>query len=272
MNWHPGQITLPEARLLWRSGGDGRKLVCCFHGYEQDSRVYQLVFPDIPTDARVLSFDVPPFGGSAWLGDYKPLGEAFFTSLFEEILDQFQPDEVYLVGFSMGARWAMGLAALPFTEIKGLVLAAPTGGKVPWLHTFGTRTWAGRATATYLMNNPALIRYPLERYHRYRPMPTDLYHYLHTHLKTPHRMLQVKQVWELYDKMATPWQALGKMEVPVHLIWGRYDRIIPFRHSSFWLNKIPHAKLHPLPAAHLLLDQEPGACRKIIQQVLSEGF
>ncbi|MFD0005027.1 alpha/beta fold hydrolase [Streptomyces sp. NPDC127178] len=52
---------------------------------------------------------------------------------------------------------------------------------------------------------------------------------------------------------------LGGMSLPVRLLWGREDRILPPKYAEWLHQRIPHAELHWIEGAgHLLQEDAPG--------------
>ncbi|MEU9053661.1 alpha/beta hydrolase [Streptomyces sp. NPDC048384] len=54
------------------------------------------------------------------------------------------------------------------------------------------------------------------------------------------------------------------MSLPVRLLWGREDRILPPKYAEWLHQRIPHAELHWIEGAgHLLQEDAPGSFRLI---------
>lgn len=52
---------------------------------------------------------------------------------------------------------------------------------------------------------------------------------------------------------------LGGLSIPVRLIWGREDRILPPEYAEWAHERIPHAELHWVEGAgHLLQEDAPA--------------
>ncbi|WUO00283.1 hypothetical protein OHT51_02060 [Streptomyces sp. NBC_00299] len=52
---------------------------------------------------------------------------------------------------------------------------------------------------------------------------------------------------------------LGGMSLPVRLLWGREDRILPPKYAEWLHQRIPHAELHWIEGAgHRLQEDAPG--------------
>ncbi|MEU5138957.1 alpha/beta fold hydrolase [Streptomyces sp. NPDC021139] len=52
---------------------------------------------------------------------------------------------------------------------------------------------------------------------------------------------------------------LGGVSIPVRLVWGREDRILPPQYAEWLHERVPHAELHWIEdAGHLLQEDAPG--------------
>lgn len=64
---------------------------------------------------------------------------------------------------------------------------------------------------------------------------------------------------------------LGRKEVPTLLIWGRDDKLIPFKNSKRLLRAIPHAQFYPIDhAGHIPHYEDPQTVNPIIVDFLND--
>ncbi|WP_424894072.1 alpha/beta fold hydrolase [Streptomyces sp. SAI-195] len=62
---------------------------------------------------------------------------------------------------------------------------------------------------------------------------------------------------------------LDGISVPVRIIWGREDRILPPEYAEWLRDRVPHAELHWIEGAgHLLQEDAPGR----LSALLTSGF
>jgi 3-oxoadipate enol-lactonase len=98
--------------------GDGVPLVLLHPGVG-DSRAWDPVVSKL-TGRRIVRYDVRGYGRSA-----PPTGEFSLLEDLTAVLDQFQLEQVVLVGCSMGGGTAIGLALAQPERVRGLVLLCP---------------------------------------------------------------------------------------------------------------------------------------------------
>lgn len=69
-----------------------------------------------------------------------------------------------------------------------------------------------------------------------------------------------RQYSQLSESDTDPYEAkLGEIAVPVKLLWGREDRILPPEYGTWLHERIPHAELHWVDdAGHLLQEDAPA--------------
>jgi pimeloyl-ACP methyl ester carboxylesterase len=115
------------ASLAVEETGQGEPLVL-LHGIATDRHIWDLVTPPLAAERRVISVDLPGFGGSA------PAGEAFDLEqvairIARGLAARGVRGPFDLVGHSLGGGVALTLAVLRPRAVRRLVLVAPGGLK-----------------------------------------------------------------------------------------------------------------------------------------------
>src|SRR5579863_934676 len=105
--------------------GTGDPLIL-LHGIATDRHIWDLVVPELATGRRVVTLDLPGFGGSA------PVGEDFdLERVAERIVHGLTGRGIHgpldLVGHSLGGGIAITLATAHPRLVRRLVLVAPAG-------------------------------------------------------------------------------------------------------------------------------------------------
>jgi pimeloyl-ACP methyl ester carboxylesterase len=118
------QATLKNgATLNWGEAGAGKPLVLV-HGSPGDGRAWGRVIGHLPTTRRMLTPDLPGYGGS----DALPSGTERRTEAMAEAIDQLidsQGEDVWLSGHSYGANVALHAALSAKQRVRGVVLFEP---------------------------------------------------------------------------------------------------------------------------------------------------
>lgn len=114
-----------QRRLATDETGQGEPLVL-LHGIATDRHIWDLVTPLLAADRRVISVDLPGFGGSAPTGEEFDL-ERVATRIGRGLSAQGIRGPFDLVGHSLGGGVALTLAAIRPRTVRRLVLVAPAG-------------------------------------------------------------------------------------------------------------------------------------------------
>jgi pimeloyl-ACP methyl ester carboxylesterase len=105
----------------WGDPANPRVLVCV-HGLSRQGRDFDTLARDLMSDYRVVCPDVVGRGRSDWLAD--PAGYALpaYVADMVTLVARLGVEQVDWVGTSMGGLIGMGLAGLPATPVRKLVL------------------------------------------------------------------------------------------------------------------------------------------------------
>ena len=101
---------------------DNRRVLVCAHGLSRQGRDFDTLAAGLADHYRVVCPDVVGRGQSDWLGD--PMGYAIPTYVADMVtlLARLDAEQVDWVGTSMGGLIGLGLAALPGSPLRRLVL------------------------------------------------------------------------------------------------------------------------------------------------------
>jgi pimeloyl-ACP methyl ester carboxylesterase len=116
----------------WEWGdADNPRVVVCVHGLSRQGRDFDTLARDLADHCRVVCPDVVGRGRSDWLGD--PMGYAVpaYVADMVTLLARLDATQVDWVGTSMGGLIGMGLAGLPGSPLRRLVLN-DVGPAVAW--------------------------------------------------------------------------------------------------------------------------------------------
>jgi pimeloyl-ACP methyl ester carboxylesterase len=111
-------------RMAYWEWGDPRnpRVVVCVHGLSRQGRDFDTLARDLARDCRVVCPDVVGRGRSDWLAD--PMGYTIpaYVADMVTLLARLDTESVDWVGTSMGGLIGLGVAALPGSPVRRLVL------------------------------------------------------------------------------------------------------------------------------------------------------
>ncbi len=269
---------LPTEYLV---AGDGPPLVL-LHGVGDSAYTWQYVMPALALTHRVYAPSMPGFGGSARPRvDYSP---EFFTAFAFRFLDALRIGRTGLVGNSLGGMIAMRMAlsrperveTLTIVDSAGLgrgisplmrLLTVPGIGKMVtvWNKTaVGARQWALQMAA-HLFAHPT--RAPKE-WVRELSWMAQTPGYLEATVATVRGGSTIKG----QRKRLILLDELPYLEMPVLVVWGKKDRVVPKRHARAAVERLPNGRLSLVKdCGHLPHMEQPEHFAVTLQEFLVEA-
>ena len=212
-----------------RRGGSGEPLVF-LHG-ASGAPVIMPFMEKLASRFDVLVPEHPGYGQSdepEWLENIHDM--AYF---YLDFLKQLDLKETTIVGSSMGGWIAMEMAVRDTSSMKALVLSSPVGVAAPGVRTADTFLMPPEELVRNLFFDPKLAEARLAQ-------PEDI------DISLKNRHTTARLAWEprYHDPFLPKW--LHRIDVPVKLVWGREDRIVPAGLSQELKRLIPRAEIHIL--------------------------
>nr|WP_211113339.1 alpha/beta fold hydrolase [Azospirillum endophyticum] len=216
-----GAVAVAGGQAAYLSVGSGGVPVLLLHGFAGDRLTWQFNLSALSARRRAIAVDLPGHGGST--ADVGSGRVADFAPWLVEFLDGLELPRVHLVGHSMGGYVARELAALVPGRVASLTLLSSAGLGTPFDLDFLRRAIApvdvaeGRACAERLFAGPS-------------PLIPRFAEVLHAQGGDPVRRAGLERIIErsfaahAYGGPPVDWSAY---RMPIQVLWGRADRIIP---------------------------------------------
>ncbi len=249
-----GTLEGPRGTLRYFEGGEGKTLVLV-HGSGSQSGDWQAVVPALLKNHHLLVLDLPGHGESGPAEGALPVGD--LVNSLGALLDARSAGKpAVLIGNSLGG-WVSLLYSLNHPDRVERVIGISSSGilavlKVP----FSPKT---REEARSLM---AAIRGP---YLKGEPTDEELDALLKRVATGPApRLLAGLRTEDFLDKQA------DKIKVPVDLVWGEEDGVLPLDYGRRLASLIPQAHLHPLPrCGHMPQVHCPQSLTRLLLDLLA---
>jgi pyruvate dehydrogenase E2 component (dihydrolipoamide acetyltransferase) len=254
----PREIDAGGTRLRVLDLGSGDAVpVVLIHGFGADLNAWMFTQPALAEGRRTVALDLPGHGGSTKQLD--GADEASFAAVIDRALAAFGIERCHLVGHSMGGAIALAFASWQPERVASLTLiaSAQLGPEINADFITGFMRAQRRREAqeilALLVHDPALVS---------RQMVEDVLRYK-----------RLDGVAAALEAIAVEWfpggvQRVGNaalaanLAVPVQLIWGRDDRIIPIAHAEALAGKRP---VHIIEGAgHLPHMEKAGEVNRLI--------
>jgi pyruvate dehydrogenase E2 component (dihydrolipoamide acetyltransferase) len=238
-------------RCLDLGSGDGPPVVFV-HGFGADLNAWMFTQPVLAERHRTIALDLPGHGGStkALSG---PLDGSSFAADIDRALAALGIDRMHLVGHSMGGAIALHFATWQSDRVASLSLiaSAELGEEINAAFIDGFVRMGRRREAQevlrLLVHDPDLIS---------RQMVEDVLRYKRLD-GVGAALTAIAAEWFPDGRQRTGLAALvPSLTMPVQVIWGRDDRIIPVAHAEALQGKVP---VHILDNAGHLPQMEKSA-------------
>jgi pimeloyl-ACP methyl ester carboxylesterase len=228
-------VEIDGCRIHLRRGGSGQPLLF-LHG-ASGAPVILPFMEKLAERFDVLVPEHPGYGQSdepAWLENIHDV--AYF---YLDFLKQLDLRNVTLVGNSMGGWMAMEIAVRDTSRLKSVVLVSPAGISAPGVQPADIFLMPDEQLVRNLFHDPKLAEARLAV--PVTPEGVDIA------LKNKHTTARLAWEPRLHDPHLPKW--LHRIDVPVKIIWGREDRILPVQFLEHFRKLIPKAQTHVIEGA-----------------------
>ncbi|MGH7040110.1 MAG: acetoin dehydrogenase dihydrolipoyllysine-residue acetyltransferase subunit [Stellaceae bacterium] len=224
----PRMIEAGAIRLRVLELGTGETLpVVLLHGFGADLETWMFVQPMLAETRRAIAFDLPGHGGSA-----KALEGAdaeSFAAIIARALGALGIERLHLAGHSLGGGIAAAFAARQPERVESLTLIAPAGLGPEINGAFidgfikAARRREMQEVLSLLVDDPALVG---------RKMVEDVLRYKRLD-GVEQALMAIAAAWFEGDRQQFAFaDRIAGLPMPVQVIWGREDRIIPVAQSE----------------------------------------
>jgi len=258
----------------WLEGEDGPHLVL-IHGIGGSVDVWRKQFEHLPRTHRVLALDLPGCGRSAIPTAYPSDALHMLATAVRGLMQQVGMEQATLIGSSLGGAVTVEFAMRWPELVASLVLVGPAGmtSKVAWplrlmsvrgvgeLLTHPDRARTAQAIRQCVANPAAVTESDIDRAFIMANLPGAQAAFLRLlRVYTGLRGVDRCELLRLHAGMRT-------IHVPVLVIWGDQDRILPVSAAANARMHLPNAGLVIRPQrGHLVFVEEP----EIFGQMVAE--
>ena len=239
------------------TGPKGAPVIVLLHGFGSSLQTWDAWSQRLSTSYRVIRFDLPGFGltGADPSGNYS---DDRSVRIVFDLLDRLGIAKATLIGNSMGGKIAWKSAASHPTRIAGLVLISPDGYASPGFEYGKRQTVPMLMYALPYAMPKSMLRDSI------LPAYADPAHLSDSTVNRYWDMMRAPAVREAIIArlqqtiLEDPRPALQEIAVPVLLIWGEKDGMIPFSNAKDYLGALKSAQLVSFPdLGHVPQEEDP---------------
>lgn len=237
-------------RLRWSQMGDGAKNIVLIHGFGGDADRWAFTQEPLAANATVYAFDLPGHGQST-----KAVRDGSVAALAEIVIafmDAVGIDSAELIGHSLGGAIALQAGIAHPDRVEKLALIAPAGLgaeiNVDYLNGFIAcdNRKEMKGLLQQLVADPELVN---------RSLVNDMLQFKRID-GVPEALSKIADGFRNGDGQTVTLRAgLSGLSMPVKVIWGSEDRIIPAAQAE----GLENAEVHVLPGFGHLVQLEAAA-------------
>ena len=268
----PGDMrAVAGTRLHVRDSGPraGRPVIL-IHGVASSLHTWEPWAEALSDEFRVIRFDLPGSGLSPPdpTGDYS---DGRTVALLAALMEDLGVARAALVGNSLGGRIAWRFAAAEPERVNRLVLVAPDGfASAPFEYGEAPQIPAVFSLVEYVLPR-SMLRSNLEvAYADPARLDEGTLTRYHDLLRAPGGRGALLERFR-QTVLVPPEPLLAGIEVPVLLLWGMQDGMIPVANAADYEAALPDARLVRLPdLGHVPMEEAPERSLEPVREFLSE--
>jgi pyruvate dehydrogenase E2 component (dihydrolipoamide acetyltransferase) len=235
--------------------------VLLLHGFGADLNTWMFTQPALAEGRQVIALDLPGHGGSTKQFDHADAEG--LPAVIGHALEALGIGRAHFVGHSMGGGIAIAFALRQPERVATLTLiaSASLGPEINEAFIDGFVRAARRREAMevlgLLVHDPALVS---------RTMVEDVLRYKRLYGVTA-ALAAIAGEWFPDGRQRTNLaNAVAALKLPVQIIWGREDRIIPAAHAEALASRLP---VHILQqTGHLPQMEKAGEVNRLISRLV----
>jgi pimeloyl-ACP methyl ester carboxylesterase len=273
------------ARVRVLSFGSGQPLVL-LHGVAVSAAAWTPLLGEL-AGYRIHAVDLPGHGLSSPVAYRRGEVRGHTLQMIDDLYDALALGPTPVVGHSLGGMFALWYAAARPGRIGSLVVVGDPAVALP-----GSTVRMPLSLMTVPVLGPAMLRSPSPRA-MYRKLfgmgngdaaaaaaPIELLDALRFATRRPGTARSVAALMHAINGFRRPRpenemdaDELGRVTVPTLFLWGTKDPYLAPGDARPWIEKMPAATLHEVPAGHAPWLEDPAGCAEVIARHLTAtGF
>lgn len=249
-------LTYRNSTIHYRYSGEGPRCVICFHGFGTYAATFDWLAGHVPGH-RFIAFDLPYHGRTQWND-----GDTFTPAQLMDIIDacpHLTDRRFGIMGFSLGGRISLQLAQDFPERIERIVLLAPDGLHMNPMYWFASQTAIGNRMLKRILQKPAALVRMARRAEAMGLANKGIVRFVERYLEDARMRELVYHVWTTFRRFRPNPRKLARLlsdrNIPVTLIYGRHDTIIPLAPGEKFFSELRgRKKMEILDSGHQILD------------------
>ena len=236
--------------------GCGKSLIIAFPGFGSSPLQFEPLVPLLGNNYTLLSFFLPHHHPDFT----QNINTAVVDATIVAAMAEYKAEKCLLLGNSIGAKLCLAALIPHHKAIEKVILIAPDGLTINKYYSFFTGNTLGSSLLEWALHTPNTSLNMLKMLNSMGMIDNSRHSLVAHFLKSRNRRLRVQYGWHALSTLHIDYNALFSLlshePLPIHLIVGQHDTIIPSKNAYTFASKINNATVHTLNKGHQLLDSE----------------
>ena len=246
-------IRVDNAVLAYDVQGQGSRALLLFHGAGQDRSVFANLPDGLTRTYRVYSFDLFFHGQSEW-NEEDPVTKPRWAALMRQFLEDEQVGKLAVLGYSIGARFALATIESFPRQTTDCYLVAPDGLlSNPWF-TIATGSVVGRSVFGHVMNHPKDLSRLFRLGSALRLIDPATLRFIEHQLDSSSKRQRIFKSWTGFRLLQLNLSALQRLldssGIRLIVFLATRDRLVPEQKVRTFLKRLKSAHLEIIDSNH----------------------
>lgn len=246
-------IHLNNAVLSYDVQGYGSRALLMFHGAGQDRSVFKQVPARLTTDYRIYAFDLFFHGESQW-NSTDPVSKSDWKRLLEAFCAAEQVEEISVLGYSMGARFALATLEALAGKIRACFLVAPDGMPSSTWFNIATQSTIGRRAFKFYLQHPERLQGLLRKARRLGILDAATVRFVEHQLDSEQKRTRIYATWTSFRNLRFDLSVLHRLIEAEQITFGVYlatgDKLVAEASVRAFLKRLQSAYLEVIDSNH----------------------
>lgn len=259
-------VTGENQKIHYRDQGNPEgPVIVLVHGFSASLHTWEPWVRDLSEDYRLISLDLPGHGLTRGF-ELDQMNVNSFGETVTALTDALGVERFILVGSSMGGHTAWTYAVDHPEHVEALVLIGAAGWPpseedlkdTPWM--FKALDYAAFRAVVRDLDNSAMIRSGLEASFVDQTAVTEdmVQRYVALNRAPGHRDAILRIISERDSRRLASPEQLSTLDMPVLIMHGTQDALVPYAHGEAFAAAIPGAQLIPYEdVGHIIQEEIP---------------
>ncbi|HCM75068.1 MAG TPA: alpha/beta hydrolase [Cytophagales bacterium] len=261
---HSGYYLFEHQNIVlgYLKAGSGPTPLLSFHGFGQNHQAFDSLVDELGTQFTLYSFDLFFHGKSEWPNGETPISKAEWKALLERFLKENQIDRFSLMGFSLGGKFALASLEAFASKIIAIYLMAPDGIKTNFWYSLATYPVAFRSLFKSMITKPGRFLSIVHFAGALRLIDKGVMRFAQSQMDSEEKRKRVYYSWVVFRRFKFDMHHIADIinshQIELHIIIGRFDKIITAKNMNHLLRHVQGHQLKILETGHNGLIQRSG--------------